>query len=149
VSHESRTSCNKLLKECGLQSFLLFDSVRFTADAIPECRQNYDVLVILATAKSFEHPQIAARVTTEARINAGYTRPFDFRFLSYLEKDIIRSEAGGRSRNIATTSISWRGNNRRKVAALWDGLKQGILSVEEAVASVPIETKPKYRRSVS
>ncbi len=40
-----------------------------------------------------------------------------------------------------------RMNSRRKVAALWDGLNQGILAVEEAVASVPIEMPVKYRRN--
>jgi len=37
--------------------------------------------------------------------------------------------------------------NRRKVTALWDGLNQGKLTVEEAVALVPIETPVKYRRN--
>ena len=40
-----------------------------------------------------------------------------------------------------------RTNNCRKVVALWDGLNLGILTVEEAVASVPIETPVKYRRN--
>ena len=38
-------------------------------------------------------------------------------------------------------------NNRRKVAALWDGLNLGTLTVEEALASVPVETPVKYRRN--
>ena len=38
-------------------------------------------------------------------------------------------------------------NNRRKVIALWDGLNQGKLTVEEAVALVPIETLVKYCRN--
>jgi len=37
-------------------------------------------------------------------------------------------------------------NSRRKVAELWDGLNQGILTVEEAVALVSIERLPKYER---
>jgi hypothetical protein len=39
--------------------------------------------------------------------------------------------------------------NRRKVVALWDDLNQGILTVEEAVASVPIEepVPAKFRRN--
>lgn len=37
-------------------------------------------------------------------------------------------------------------NNRRKVVELWDGLNHGNLTIEEAVALVPIETRPEYQR---
>ena len=40
-----------------------------------------------------------------------------------------------------------RMNNRRKFTALWDGLSQGKLTVEEAAALVPIEMPVKYRRN--
>ena len=38
-------------------------------------------------------------------------------------------------------------NNRTKITALWDDLNQGKLTVEEAVALVPIERPVKYRRN--
>lgn len=37
-------------------------------------------------------------------------------------------------------------HNCRKVVELWDGLKGGVLTIEEAVASVAIEGHPERRR---
>ena len=39
-----------------------------------------------------------------------------------------------------------RGPNRKKVAELWDSLNRRVLTVEEAVALVPIERNSGYQR---
>jgi len=39
-----------------------------------------------------------------------------------------------------------RTHNCRKVVELWDSLKGGVLTIEEAVASAPIERYPEHRR---